>query len=58
MVEDKASLKTKDHQFDNFVPLVAPEVVITTTYGATNDNKVIKLMIFCFQGCLFMTSIF
>ena len=39
------SLKTKDRQFDN----VVFTGVITTTYGATNDDKVVKLMTFCFQ---------
>ena len=40
------SLKTKDRQFDNFV--VIGGTVITPTYGATSDDKVVKLTIFCF----------
>ena len=38
-------LKTKDGQFDNFVIIG----VVTTTYGATSDDKVVKLIIFCFH---------
>ena len=29
--------------------MVAPKDVITTTYGVTNDDEVVKLTTFCFQ---------
>ena len=35
----------------NLSSLVALQVVIMTTYGATSDNKIVKLTMFCFQCC-------
>ena len=46
----KHALKTK--LIVNLTPLLslmAPKVVITITYDAINDNKVMKMTIFCFQ---------
>ena len=42
------SLKTKGHQFDNFV---INGGTIMTTYGVASDDKVVKLMSFIFRGC-------
>ena len=46
------STKTKDRQFDNFLitgVTLSNENKRMTTYGATSDDEVIKLTIFCFQ---------
>ena len=48
---------TEDRQFDNFA-VIRGKVVITTTFGATNDNKVIKLTIYCFQWMELLIHIF
>ena len=44
-----STLKTKIIHFTTLSSLLALWVVITTTYCATSDDKVVKLMIFCFR---------
>ena len=44
------SPKTKDRQFDNFVVTGGTVSCHMTTYSATSDNKVVKLMTFCFRS--------
>ena len=44
--------KQKNVNLTTWSSLVAPKVVSMATYGATSDDKVVKLTIFCFQwGC-------
>ena len=38
-IKRRPLLKTKDNQFDNFLSLVAPQIVITITYSANSDDK-------------------
>ena len=41
--------KQKVVNLTTFPSLVAPQVALMTTYGATSSDKVVKLTIFCFQ---------
>ena len=43
------TVKTIYCQFDNIVITDGTIIVVMTTYGAINDNKAIKLMIFLFS---------
>ena len=47
--------KQKIVNLTTLLSLVAPKVVITTTYGATSDDKIVKVTNFCFQSDTFTT---
>ena len=49
--------KPKIVNLTTFSSLVALQVVMMTTYSATSDDKVVKLMIFCFQWMIVRSTL-